>query len=446
MSVRTFRRAAATVIAATGTAALLPCAAQATWPGLNGRVTLTQRVEAAPPVRANRDLFAYPLGTDAADARARLTIHSDNEEQSNWSPDGRWMAFKRRDAVWIVQPGSTQPARPLTEINVTDGYNNTQPAWSADGRRIVFRSNREEPNQRNIADIWILDVPVNPDDPVNEQALLRRAGDERYPSFSPDGRRLVFRGDEDGVSGNGDEEIYVAKADGTGATAVTDNDHEDSAPNWSPDGRRIAFQSDAAGNQDVYVMDADGSDVVRLTSNAAHDIGPVWSPDGRYIAFTRSVVLGEDGDIFVMKADGSEERVLAQAPVLEESPDWQPLPALRDFKGRTQACGDLSLEVGGVASVVAGHLPCWAARALARQWQRGHSVWPFKTTRTYHSFDQVVVELALTPKCWPWLDERVAFVVREPQPAALAPVAPEPDLGELEPEPPDEEPPGSEES
>jgi hypothetical protein len=139
--------------------------------------------------------------------------------------------------------------------------------------------------------------------------------------------------------------------------------------------------------------------------------------------------------------------VLADAPVLEESPDWQPLPALSGFKRPTVACGDLSLEVGGVASLAAGGMPCWAARAVAREWQRDQSVWPFKCTRTPHTFDQAVVECALPLKSWwpcDWLDKRVAFVLREPQPALRAPAAPEPD--ELEPEPPDDEPRGSEES
>src|SRR3954463_15979004 len=74
-------------------AAALPPAAQASWPGLNGRVSLTQRVPAG-AVRANRDIFAYPLGTDAADARRRLTLSTNHEEQSSWSPDGQWIAFK----------------------------------------------------------------------------------------------------------------------------------------------------------------------------------------------------------------------------------------------------------------------------------------------------------------------------------------------------------------
>jgi len=63
-------------------------AAEAAWPGVNGRISLTQRVPAEGGVRANRDIFGY--ARDAA--RTRITTSTDNEEQSSWSPDGRWIA------------------------------------------------------------------------------------------------------------------------------------------------------------------------------------------------------------------------------------------------------------------------------------------------------------------------------------------------------------------
>jgi Tol biopolymer transport system component len=80
-------------------------------------------------------------------------------------------------------------------------------------------------------------------------------------------------------------------------------------PAWSPDGRKIAFRSTRNGNRDIYVMNADGSGKRNLTRNAASDSRPSWSPDGRKIAF----VSNRDGrlEAHVMNADGSGQRSLA---------------------------------------------------------------------------------------------------------------------------------------
>jgi len=433
------------LIAVAAGLAALPAGAQASWPGVNGRVSLTQRVPAGVE-RANRDIFAYPLGTDAPAMRARLTLTPDNEEQSSWSPDGQQIAFKRRDAVWVARWDGTG-VRQLTAVS-TNGINNTQPSWSADGRRIVFRSNRVLA-PANVADIWVMNA-----DGSQQKPLVVRPGDERYPSFSPDGTKVLFRGDLDEITGNGDEEIYVANADGTGVTQLTKNDVEDSSPNWSPDGKRIALQVNVGGaNQEIYVMNADGTNSVRLTDNALFDIGPTWSPDGRMIAFTRAPTPDTPGDIWVMNADGTGQRPLTSTDVIEESPDWQPLPLLPNVVGPRAACGDLSLEPGGVASVVAVGVRCQRALRLAARWQQGRRTGAFRCTQTPHSFDQAGVECVKHParRCRHRADKWVAFVFRDPTPSdALSRksvgVAPETEPAEPEELDEDDELPRGEES
>lgn len=192
--------------AVTGLAVAAP-AVEAAWPGVNGRISLTQRVPAGPGVaRANRDIFAYARDGEAT--RVRLTTTLDNEEQSSWSPDGRRIAFKRRDAVWVMGVDGSG-AQALTET-ATDGHNSTQPAWSPDGTLLVFRDNTARA-PANVADIWVMDAPAGgAPGGTNARPLVTLPGDERYPSFSPDGSRLLFRGDSDGVDASGDEEIFVA--------------------------------------------------------------------------------------------------------------------------------------------------------------------------------------------------------------------------------------------
>ena len=73
------------------------------------------------------------------------------------------------------------------------------------------------------------------------------------PAWSPDGRRIAFASERDG-----NLEIYVMNADGSGVTRLTYNGANDLFPDWSPDGRRIAFHSNRDGRMDIYVMNTAG--------------------------------------------------------------------------------------------------------------------------------------------------------------------------------------------
>src|SRR2546423_1529964 len=106
-------------------------------------------------------------------------------------------------------------------------------------------------------------------------------------------------------SRTGNAEIYLVNADGKGDSInLTKHDGEDLFPCWSPDGKKIAFTSDLGGSLNIYVMDSDGKNIKKLTKENDASRAPAWSPDGRKIAFTRHVDGGAP-DIFVMNADGS---------------------------------------------------------------------------------------------------------------------------------------------
>ncbi len=145
------------------------------------------------------------------------------------------------------------------------------------------------------------------------------------------GGRIAFTSDRDGSYYSN---IYVMNSDGSSVVRLTNNQVYESSPVWSPDGTRIAFDSDRDDNREIYVMKADGSEQTRLTNYPGLDAEPVWSPDGSRIAFNR-ITEDTDGDghfdykndlvdVYVMKADGSNQINLTNHTGYNSTPVWSP--------------------------------------------------------------------------------------------------------------------------
>ena len=124
--------------------------------------------------------------------------------------------------------------------------------------RIAFESDRD----------WNWEIYVMDNHGGNQRNLTNNPADDRFPSWSPDGKRIAF----DRKSRGGNRQIYVMDADGDNQRNLSNNDFDDEEPSWSPDGKQIAFVWD----RQIYVMDADGSNPRNLTNNPDDDTAPAW--------------------------------------------------------------------------------------------------------------------------------------------------------------------------
>ena len=323
----------------------------------NGRISFT----------SFRDGRLGDIWTVDPDGRAAAKLTSDPETgpavydaQSDWSPDGAAIAFRRgpnastRLGAWTMSLYGAEQRLLAEGDPATPRENATQPSWAPDGRTLLFRANRPPfPD----TDIWEM-AP----DGSGQRLVAHLPGEQLYPSYAPDKSRIAYTTPIDGDRG-----IFTVAADGSDVRTVFNAPGaEDSAPNWSPDGQSIAFESDMDGDGEIYVIDADGTDLRKLTDNAVHDEGPSWSPDGRRIVFT-SGPSNLEGDIWVMNDDGTERMQITDSPGRDESPDWQPVP----HRGELTSCGDLAHAGPGAYSVKAGgRIHCDRALALAARWPR----------------------------------------------------------------------------
>ena len=236
-----------------------------------------------------------------------LTNDSAVDDSPAWSPDGTKIAFASdRDGnqkIYVMNADGSG-AVSLTGNATWD----SDPAWSPDGTRIAFLSY----SPTDGAEIYVMNA-----DGSGQTRLTNNSAIDGDPAWSPDGTKIAFHSARDG-----DSEIYVMNPDGTGVINLTNNSAPDAAPAWSPDGTRIAFQSFRDGDLEIYVMNADGTGQARITNNSADDVDPAWSPDGTRIAFASR----RDGnlELYVMNADGTGQARITNNSADDFRPAWSP--------------------------------------------------------------------------------------------------------------------------
>ena len=294
-------------------------------PGRVGSKIAFTRLKENPEGNEALDAEIWVMNGDGGDPR-RLTHNTTFDIGVVWSPNGRRIAFSGTQFDAAVQElvapriflinadGSDQT--PLTDASVRAMF----PSWSPDGEKIVFHGIRGGAGATEV-----LAIDADGGAPVN---LTNNPAADARAAFSADGEKIAFQSNRAPHGGN--FEIYVMNADGSDPVRLTTNAAADQAPDWSPDGEKIAFQSNRDGNLEIYVMNADGTGQTRLTNYPGRDLDPAWSPNGRLITFDRDIepITAQIRQQFVINADGSDPTPLTQPPSENGHGDWGRGPAL----------------------------------------------------------------------------------------------------------------------
>lgn len=237
----------------------------------------------------NDDIFSMTI---ASGIETNLTDTPGYDGFPRWSASGLRIVFEsRRDGnanVYVMDADGHNLER-LTTHPAFDG----QPSWSPDGSQIVFESGREvfihETQDLDSAEIAAVEqiqtdprnndpsfnhqIYIMADDGSDIQRLTFHSDNDRSPSFSPDGSKILFVSDRDG-----NEEIYLMNVDGSDLRNLSYSPFDDYHPSWSSDGSRIAFVSERTGNPNIYVMTSDGTRSASLTLDPRIDLTPQWMP------------------------------------------------------------------------------------------------------------------------------------------------------------------------
>jgi Tol biopolymer transport system component len=202
-----------------------------------------------------------------APARIEVTVHEGTSMSVAVSPDGRTLAIDLQGSIW------TLPASGGTATRITDLFNDArQPSWSPDGRSIVFFAYRD-----GGYDIW----SVAPDG-SNQHKLTWGPFDDREPVWSHDGTRLAFSSDRGDPLGS-DYNIWILDARSGALRRLTKDPADDYMPTWSPDDTEIAFASTRETGQSVWAVNAT-SGVERKVSTAGGRVdAPSWGRDGQIV-------------------------------------------------------------------------------------------------------------------------------------------------------------------
>ncbi|MEV6284820.1 DPP IV N-terminal domain-containing protein [Kribbella sp. NPDC051770] len=198
------------------------------------------------------------------------------------SPDGRWLSFRALNALWLARTDGSGTPRKI----VADGYFNSDPDFSPDGRKLLYASDRD-----GTADLWLHDLAQGTD-----TKLSSLPGAQTAPRFSPDGKQIAYQ-DQDGVA-------WILDLASQQVRQVSPTLFQPGRVSWSADGRTLVLAAVKPFSKrfregtsqllyvDVATTAFEYAEPMPFRSLATRgDDGPVFSPDGRRLAFVVESLL-----------------------------------------------------------------------------------------------------------------------------------------------------------
>ncbi|MEU0096296.1 DPP IV N-terminal domain-containing protein [Kribbella sp. NPDC006257] len=198
------------------------------------------------------------------------------------SRDGRWLAFRALNALWVAPSDGRSTPRKV----VADGYFNSDPDFSPDGKKLLYASDRN-----GTADLWLHDLASGTD-----QLLTSLPGAQTAPRFSPDGRQIAYQ-DQDGIA-------WVLDIAAGQVRQVSPTLFQPGRVSWSADGKTLVLSAVKPFSKrfregtsqllyvDVATAAFEYAEPMPFRSLATRgDDGPVFSPDGKWLTFVVESLL-----------------------------------------------------------------------------------------------------------------------------------------------------------